>query len=337
MRGAVAALAAAVPHTGAAPQSVLHPSSTPGANGRRFLVWNLTGMVISRDENVFSAIEVQPIAHPCTSAPPYDRPSYTLTPTSTLPSHIAHARSCPCPCPCLLAHPHAPTYASHTHTPQRTHARPRIRAPIRIYPLTPRSHPLTRIRIYTHACNTPRSTSTTPKSTAPCASPTASVSPWPRSTTTRSCSRAVPTTGIPAPWSIAPSRAGLLTRNGRSAGAQSATCPRPIGCPNGSVFLPASPLASSHPPRTPPLTAGPAGAWRGDAWGRRWLQVLRGRDQRAVCAGLLAHGCPTCSLLGRRSARHDRRLRRDPCGCLSLGTRCGAGGPEHAVGPVRHA
>ena len=41
---------------------MLHPSSTPkveGSNGRRFLLWNMTGMVLSRDENVFSAIEVE--------------------------------------------------------------------------------------------------------------------------------------------------------------------------------------------------------------------------------------------------------------------------------------
>ena len=58
IRGAVAALAASAPLGGAAPQGVLQSSSTPAKNDRRFLVWNLTGMVISRDENVFSAIEV---------------------------------------------------------------------------------------------------------------------------------------------------------------------------------------------------------------------------------------------------------------------------------------
>ena len=40
-------------------QGVVHPSATPAKNGRRFLLWNMTGMVLSRDENVFSAIEVE--------------------------------------------------------------------------------------------------------------------------------------------------------------------------------------------------------------------------------------------------------------------------------------
>ena len=47
---------------GAELQEVLHPSSTPkvegASNGRRFLLWNLTGMVLSRDEQTYSAIEV---------------------------------------------------------------------------------------------------------------------------------------------------------------------------------------------------------------------------------------------------------------------------------------
>ena len=45
--------------SGAPPQEVLHSSSTPAKNGRRFLLWNMTGMVLSRDETVFSAIEVE--------------------------------------------------------------------------------------------------------------------------------------------------------------------------------------------------------------------------------------------------------------------------------------
>ena len=49
-------------HGGAELQDVLHPSSTPkvegASNGRRFLLWNLTGMVLSRDEQTYSAIEV---------------------------------------------------------------------------------------------------------------------------------------------------------------------------------------------------------------------------------------------------------------------------------------
>ena len=44
---------------GVAAQPVMHSSSTPAKNGRRFLLWNMTGMVLSRDENVFSAIEVE--------------------------------------------------------------------------------------------------------------------------------------------------------------------------------------------------------------------------------------------------------------------------------------
>ena len=51
----LAAIAAAGP--GVKTQSILHPSNTPGKNGRRFLLWNLTGLVLSRDENVFAAIE----------------------------------------------------------------------------------------------------------------------------------------------------------------------------------------------------------------------------------------------------------------------------------------
>ena len=39
-------------------QEVCYPSSTPLANGRRFLLWNLTGMVLSRDEQTYAAIEV---------------------------------------------------------------------------------------------------------------------------------------------------------------------------------------------------------------------------------------------------------------------------------------
>ncbi|EOD21019.1 hypothetical protein EMIHUDRAFT_450890 [Emiliania huxleyi CCMP1516] len=35
------------------------PSATPLRNSRRFLLWNLTGMVLSRDENTYSAIEVE--------------------------------------------------------------------------------------------------------------------------------------------------------------------------------------------------------------------------------------------------------------------------------------
>ena len=56
--GAAGALVAGV--GGGAPlQPVLHSSATPAKNGRRFLLWNMVGMVISRDENVFSAIEVE--------------------------------------------------------------------------------------------------------------------------------------------------------------------------------------------------------------------------------------------------------------------------------------
>ena len=44
---------------GAPLQPVVHSSATPSKNGRRFLLWNMTGMVLSRDENVFSAIEVE--------------------------------------------------------------------------------------------------------------------------------------------------------------------------------------------------------------------------------------------------------------------------------------
>ena len=44
---------------GAPPQAVVQPSSTPAKNGRRYLLWNMTGLVISRDENVFSAVEVE--------------------------------------------------------------------------------------------------------------------------------------------------------------------------------------------------------------------------------------------------------------------------------------
>ena len=55
--GALAALASAP--AGVAAQGVVHSSATPAKNGRRFLLWNLTGMVLSRDENVFSAIEVE--------------------------------------------------------------------------------------------------------------------------------------------------------------------------------------------------------------------------------------------------------------------------------------
>ena len=38
---------------------MLHSSSTPVKNSRRFLLWNLTGMVLSRDENTYAAIEVR--------------------------------------------------------------------------------------------------------------------------------------------------------------------------------------------------------------------------------------------------------------------------------------
>jgi hypothetical protein len=61
----VAALLAA--SAGAAAQPVLQPSATPAKNGRRFLLWNLTGMVLSRDENTYAAIEVtaSPFVHTC--------------------------------------------------------------------------------------------------------------------------------------------------------------------------------------------------------------------------------------------------------------------------------
>jgi hypothetical protein len=55
--GKAAAALAAMP-VGAAAQDVLYPSSTPMKNNRRFLLWNLTGMVITRDENTYSAVEV---------------------------------------------------------------------------------------------------------------------------------------------------------------------------------------------------------------------------------------------------------------------------------------
>eukprot|EP00900_Chrysochromulina_parva_P026607 jgi/Chrpa1/8580/Chrysochromulina_OHIO_Genome00019003-RA len=59
-RGALAALSAAAALSGGAPlQEVLHSSATPAKNGRRFLLWNMTGMVLSRDETVYSAIEVE--------------------------------------------------------------------------------------------------------------------------------------------------------------------------------------------------------------------------------------------------------------------------------------
>ena len=48
-------------------QEPLHPSSSPLRKGRRFLLWNMTGSVISRDENVFSAIEAS--ARPFLSHP----------------------------------------------------------------------------------------------------------------------------------------------------------------------------------------------------------------------------------------------------------------------------
>ena len=56
---------------------MLHPSSTPkveGSNGRRFLLWNLTGMVLSRDEQ---ARELRPFSTPTPS--PELRPSSALT------------------------------------------------------------------------------------------------------------------------------------------------------------------------------------------------------------------------------------------------------------------
>ena len=60
VKSAVAALAGGgAVLGGAAPQPVVHASATPLKNGRRFLLWNMTGLVISRDENVFSAIEVE--------------------------------------------------------------------------------------------------------------------------------------------------------------------------------------------------------------------------------------------------------------------------------------
>tara|TARA_B100000524_G_scaffold338016_1_gene229126 strand:- start:1020 stop:2636 length:1617 start_codon:yes stop_codon:yes gene_type:complete len=42
-----------------APQEVLLPGSTPPKNGRRFLLWNLVGMISSREEPTYSAVEVE--------------------------------------------------------------------------------------------------------------------------------------------------------------------------------------------------------------------------------------------------------------------------------------
>ena len=56
---AAAGMAQLLASAGGAPlQEVVQPSSTPPTNGRRFLLWNLTGMVLSRDEQTYSAIEV---------------------------------------------------------------------------------------------------------------------------------------------------------------------------------------------------------------------------------------------------------------------------------------
>ena len=63
---AAAALLAGAPLIRANAQPVLHSSSTPAKNSRRFLLWNLTGMVLSRDENTYSAIEVRSLPTPRT-------------------------------------------------------------------------------------------------------------------------------------------------------------------------------------------------------------------------------------------------------------------------------
>ena len=82
---------------GVAAQPPLYPSNTPVKNGRRFLLWNLTGMVLTRDENVFSAIEA-----PCASS---------LQPRTTflrpLITTFLHPLSTQCRCPLLL--PTAPS------------------------------------------------------------------------------------------------------------------------------------------------------------------------------------------------------------------------------------
>ncbi len=35
------------------------PSSTPGENRRRFLTWNMVGVIISRDEHIYNTIDIE--------------------------------------------------------------------------------------------------------------------------------------------------------------------------------------------------------------------------------------------------------------------------------------